>query len=179
MDYFRKKKLGERTVSAAIVLVVVIAGLSLIWRGTGQSLIRLQMDIQNRREDIKQLRDEILVSRRLFLEGEAADRIRTQFEQHATPAQYFGEVVGELRRREMTDRLRLRRVALEPPEQAGEVTRVRFTLELEAPFGAMASFMEYLEEAFPAYQVNQFVLARADGERTVSGTLSGSLFMPQ
>lgn len=179
MDFFRKRRIRDRALTVGISAAIVLAGLGFIWRGTGRSLVRLHADIQNRQHDIEQLRDEILVSRKLFLEGEAAETIRSQFEERATPSQYFGDVLSELRRRERDEWLLLRSISLEPPERAGDVTRIRFSIEIDAPFGTMTSFLTYLEEAFPAYQVNHLVLARSDGERSVKGNLSGSLFMPQ
>lgn len=179
MDIFRRAKATDRLASLGITAVILAAGLTMTWKGTGRSLLRLNGNIQSRQQDIEHLRHEIIISRKLFLQGDDAEQIRSRFEQRATPSQYFGEVLDEIRDREAANDLLLRSVSLEPPERAGNVARIRFSLEVDAPFGAMTAFLTYLEEAFPAYQVNHIEMARSDGERTVSGVLTGSLFIPQ
>ncbi len=175
----RERKIWSGVLTGAITVVIGCWGGFLMWHVSGKNLVGLHRAIDSREADIRDLRAEIVESRKLFLAGTEADRIREQLEKRPTPSECVGELLGEIRAREAKGTLRLRSFSLEPPGGTSRVAKTRYEMVFDAPYGDLASLLAYMEEAYPANQVTRLDVERTAGAPTVRATVGGALFIPR
>jgi len=175
----RNLKFWTRLLTGAIAVGIACWGGFLTWHMSGKNLVGLHKAIHTREADMRDLRKEILESRKVFLAGAEADRIREQLERMPPPSECVGDLLGELRAREARGSFDLRSFSLEPPGGTSRVARVRYEMILDAPYGDVASFLAFMEEAYPANQVNRLEIARIKTGEAVRATIGGALYIPR